>query len=102
MNTAINNYIHNNNLNDLITEYSLFSKDIKIFVNDMISKKIAKPSDKQKKFYDYWKKIEENIESLNPKGKGLKILTTQQMLSLLAILLAKYKQEIILNHLKMN
>ena len=39
MNTAINNYIRYNNLNDLITEYSLFSKDIKIFVNDMISKK---------------------------------------------------------------
>ena len=49
MNTAINNYIPNNNLNDLINEYNLFSEDIKKFIHDMRSKKISNPSDKQKK-----------------------------------------------------
>ena len=61
MNTAINNYIYNsdsNNFNNLITEYNLFNKGIKNFVIDMRSKKIANPSDKQKKLYGYWKELE--------------------------------------------
>ena len=89
MNKAIENYNRNNNLNDLITEYNLFNKDIKNFVSDMMSKKISNPSDKQKKKYDYWKELEKNIKSLNPKGKGLKILTKTQMLNRLPILLAQ-------------
>ena len=55
----------------------------------MESKKITNLSDKQKKLYDYWEELEKNIKSLNPKGEGLKILTTQQMLSRLPILLAQ-------------
>ena len=39
--------------------------------------------------YDYWKHLEKIIEILNPQGKGLKILTKQQMLSRLPILFAQ-------------
>ena len=90
MNIAINNYIYNNNnLSDLITEYNLFSKNIKNFITVMESKEITNPSDKQKQLYDYWEELEKNIKSINPKDKGLKILITQQMLSRLPILLAQ-------------
>ena len=40
MNIAINNYIYNNNLNDLITEYNLFKNNIENFASDMESKKM--------------------------------------------------------------
>ena len=89
MNTARNNYIRNNNLSDLINEYKFFSEDIKSFVHDIRFKKVYNPSDKQKKMYDYWNELEKNINSLNPKGKRVKILTNKQMLNLLPILLAQ-------------
>ena len=51
----------------------------------------------------YVKSLEDIVDFYNPqsgsdtskKGKGLKILTNQQMLNCLPILLAQYKQEII-------
>ena len=89
MNERIGDYNRNNNLNDLITEYSSFNKDIENFVNDIKLNKIPNPSNKQKKLYNYWKELSENIRSLNPERKGLKILTDQQMLNRLPILLAQ-------------
>ena len=35
MNEAINNYIYDNNLKDLIDEYNSLSKEINNFANDM-------------------------------------------------------------------
>ena len=52
MNAAINDYIYNNNLKDLINEYNLFSENIKKFANDMILKKVNNPTDKQRILYD--------------------------------------------------
>ena len=99
MNDAIKDYNRNNNLNNLITEYNSFNKDIENFVNDIKLNKIPNPNDKQKKLYNYWKELDENIKSLNlegkesivsrAKGKGLKILTNKQMLNRLPILLAQ-------------
>ena len=99
MNDAIKDYNRNNNLNNLITEYNSFNKDIENFVNYMKLNKIPNPNDKQKKLYNYWKELDENIKSLNPEGKGsivsrakaegLKILTNRQMLNRLPILLAQ-------------
>ena len=52
---------------------------------------------------DYIKELKYIGHYFSPKGgKGLKILTNKQMLNRLPILSLKYKQEIILNHLKMN
>ena len=89
MNEAINNYIHHNNLKDLINEYNSLSKDINNFANDMRSKKIHNPNDKQEMLYNYWNELEKNISSLNNQGKGIKILTNKQMLNRLPILLAQ-------------
>ena len=52
-------------------------------------KKISNPGDNQKMMYDYWKRLKKSIESLNPKGEGLKILTNKQMLNRLPILLTQ-------------
>ena len=89
MNKAIDNYIRHNNLKNLIDEYNSFSKDINDFTNDMRLKKISNPGDNQKMMYDYWKRLKKSIESLNPKGEGLKMLTNKQMLNRLPILLAQ-------------
>ena len=99
MNDAIKDYNRNNNLNNLLTEYNSFNKDIENFVNDINFNKISNPNDKQKKLYNYWKELNENIKSLNPEGKGsvasrakgegLKILTNKQVLNRLPILLAQ-------------
>ena len=99
MNNAIKDYNRNNNLSDLITEYNSFNKHIENFVNDIKLNKIPNPNDKQKKMYNYWKELDENIKSLNPegkgsvastaKGKGLKTLTNKQMLNRLPILLTQ-------------
>ena len=99
MNNAIKDYNRINNLSDLITEYNSFNKDIENFVNDIKLNKIPNPNDKQKKLYNYWKELDENIKSLNPegkgsvasraKGKGLKTLINKQMLNRLPILLAQ-------------
>ena len=70
MNDAIKDYNRNNNLSDLITEYNSFYKNIENFVNDIKLNKIPNPNDKQTKLYNYWKELDENIKSLNPKGKG--------------------------------
>ena len=78
-----------NKLKDLIDEYNSFSKDINDFANDMRLKKISNPGDNQKMMYDYWKRLKKSIESLNPKGEGLKILNNKQMLSRLPILLTQ-------------
>ena len=99
MNDAIKDYNRNNNLSDLITEYNSFNKDIENFVKDIKLNKIPNPNDKQKKLYNYWEELSENIKSLNPEGKGsvasrakgegLKILTNKQMLNRFPILLAQ-------------
>ena len=89
MNKAMNNYIRHNNLKDRIDKYNSFSNDINNFTNDMRLKKISSPGDNQKMMYDYWKRLKNNIESLNSEGKGLKILINQQMLNRLSILLAQ-------------
>ena len=99
MNNVIKDYNRNNNLNSLIAEYNSFNKDIENFVNDIKLNKISNPNDKQKKLYNYWKELNENIKSLNPEGKGsivsrakgegLKIVTNKQMLNCLPILLAQ-------------
>ena len=99
MNAAINDYIYNNNLKDLINQYNLFSEDIKKIENDTRLKKVNNPTDKQRILYDYWKGLEKIISILNPQGKGsienrargegLKILTNKQMLNRLAILLTQ-------------
>ena len=70
MNDAIKDYNRNNNVNNLITEYNSFNKDIENFVNDIKLNKISNPNNKQKKLYSYWKELDENIKSLNPEGKG--------------------------------
>ena len=49
MNEAIEDYNRNNNLDDLITEYNLFNKDIENFVSDIKSNKLPNLNDKQKK-----------------------------------------------------
>ena len=99
MNDPIKDYNHNNNLNNLITEYNSFNKDIENFVNDTKLNKIPNANDKQKKMCNYWKELDENIKSLNPEGKGsivsrvkgegLKISTNKQILNRLPILLAQ-------------
>ena len=43
--------------------------------------------------YNYWNELEKNINSLNPQGKGLKMLTNKQMLNGLPILLAQIQAE---------
>ena len=48
MNEAIEDHNRNNNLDNLITEYNLFNKDIENFVNDIKLNKIPNPNDKQK------------------------------------------------------
>ena len=70
MNNAIKDYNRNKNLNNLITEYNSFNKDIENFVNDIKLNKTSNPNDKQKKLHNYWKKLNENIKSLNSEGKG--------------------------------
>ena len=99
MNVAINDYIYNNNLKDLINEYNLFSEDIKKIANDMRLKKVNYSTDKQRILHDYWKDLEKIVNILNhqgkgsvasrAKGEGLKILTNKQMLNRLPILLVQ-------------
>ena len=99
MDAAINDYIYNNNLKDLINENNLFSEDIKKIVNDVRLKKVNNPTDKQRILYDYWKDLEKVISILFLQGKGsvasrargggLKILANKKMLNLLPILLAQ-------------
>ena len=99
MDAAINDYIYNNNLKDLINEYNLFSEDIKKFANDVRLKKVNNPTDKQRILYDYWKDLEKIISISFPqrkgsvasraRGEGLKILANKKMLNLLPILLAQ-------------
>ena len=70
MNAAINDYIYNNNLKDIINEYNLFGEDIKNFANDMRLKKVKNPTSKQRILHDYWKDLEKILSILNPQGKG--------------------------------
>ena len=48
MNETIEDHNRNNNLDNLITEYNLFNKDIENVVNDIKLNKISNPNDKQK------------------------------------------------------
>ena len=61
INDAIKDYNRNNNLNNLITEYNSFN-NIENFVNDIKLNKIPNPNDTQKKLYNYWKELDENIK----------------------------------------
>ena len=84
--------------NKKITE-DKFSQKYSVFINnfDKFSKAIKKKQlgardPNQKKLLDYRKKLKEIVrKSFNTSGSGLKMLTPQQMLTRLAILLAQIK-----------
>ena len=71
--------------NVFITDFDKFSKVIK-------KKQSVARGPKQKRLLDYGNELKIVIEkSFNPSGSGLKILTPQQMLARLPILLAQIK-----------
>ena len=48
MNDAIKDYNHNNNLNNLITEYNSFNEDTENFIHDIKLNRIPNPNNKQR------------------------------------------------------
>ena len=96
------------NLGEFKEEYNKFTDNVKNFEDYKSEKKLGSVSPNQKKMIRYAKHLEDiadlyNIKSgsdTSKKGEGLKLLTNKCLIVCLYYSL-KYKQEIILNHLKM-
>ena len=88
---ALNNYsIGEAGLSSVNDNYNKFKDDIKEFVVAMRKKNPDNISAKQSKLLDYWYELNVLVEYLDAqKGKGLRILTKQQMLNRLPISLAQ-------------
>ena len=91
--------LHNDvfNFNQFIKEYNKFMDNVKKFEYYKAKKEPGSVSPKQKNMREYVKSLKNIVDLYNPqsgnvtskKGTGLKILTNQQMLSRLPILLAQ-------------
>ena len=91
--------LHNDvfNFNQFIEEYNKFMDNVKKFEYYKARKEPGSVSPKQKDMREYVKSLKNTADLYNPqsgnvtskKGKGLKILTNQQMLNRLPILLAQ-------------
>ena len=94
MNNSLAKFNNGGDIDQFIKEYNKFKYDAKKFEDATITKSVT-PNQKEMK--EYIKKLKYIVDLFNPqagssmskKGKGLKILSKQQMLSRLPILLAQ-------------
>ena len=94
MNNSLTKFNNGGDIDQFIKEYNKFKYDAKKFEDATITKSVT-PNQKEMK--EYIKKLKYIVDLFNPqagssmskKGKGLKILSKQQMLSRLPILLAQ-------------
>ena len=85
------------NFSEFDEEYNKFMNDVKGFEDYKAEKELGSVSRNQKKMRRYVKSLKDIVDFYNPqsgnvtskKGEGLKILTNQQMLNRLPILLAQ-------------